>query len=231
MTARSILDPVLYEQVHLALLLAAEHMHTESPLNPYLNILPHPAMDDAAVIAQYKDAIDPMLLVEWDDYQREFLAVLRILLRRWGPAAPPVELAYWALRTVFSRMHMLPSHGLAPEDVGSTLNYSALSTVDLANRRTQWRRRIKGTFGALMGNLSAAEEYRLVPTLVPLIDNSTPHLPSTNVQVEVGTRPGLGSCVELRALREIEKGERIGMRFNTTQSPAFLLYRFGFIPQ
>ncbi|EPY25903.1 hypothetical protein STCU_06419 [Strigomonas culicis] len=230
MTARSILDPVLYEQVHLALLLAAEHMHTESPLNPYLNILPHPAMDDAAVIAQYKDAIDPMLLVEWDDYQREFLAVLRILLRRWGPAAPPVELAYWALRTVFSRMHMLPSHGLAPEDVGSTLNYSALSTVDLANRRTQWRRRIKGTFGALMGNLSAAEEYRLVPTLVPLID-MTPHLPSTNVQVEVGTRPGLGSCVELRALREIEKGERIGMRFNTTQSPAFLLYRFGFIPQ
>lgn len=229
MSARSIQDTVLYEQVYLALLLAAEHMQANSTLNTYLNILPHPAINDAAVIAANKRSVDPMALLEWDGYQKELLAVLHIVLRRWGPRAPPVEVAYWALRTVLSRMHMLPVHGVAPEDVGSSLNYTALSTVDRADRQRKWRRRVRAVWGALRGQLSAGEDYRLVPTLVPLLDMAG-HLPSGNVRVEVTTRSGIGSCVELRALRKIQSGEEIGLRFNSSQSPAFLLFRFGFIP-
>lgn len=229
MTSHSIQDPVLYEQVHLSLLLAAEHNNPESPYNVYLDTLPHPAVDDAAVIALHKDSVDPTVLIEWDDHQREFLSLLRALLRRWGPQAPPVEVAYWALRTVLARMHMLPARGVAPEDMGSTLSYTALSSVDRAKRQNNWIRRFKATVGAVMGNPAAGEDYRLVPTLVPLLDLAG-HVPSGNVQVEMTSRDGVGSCVELRAIRPIEKGEEIGLRYNTSQSHAFLLYRFGFVP-
>lgn len=230
MMSRSIQDPVLYEQVHLALLVAAEHLSPGSRCNIYLNVVPHPAIDDEAVIQRHKDVVDPLLLVEWADYQKEMLAVLHLLLQRWGPQAPPVEVAYWALRTVMSRMHMLPVAGLAPQAMGSTLSYTALSSVDQANVQTRWWRRLKSTVGSLLGNPVAAEEYHLVPTLVPLID-MTPHLPSSNVQVEMGVRDGVGSCVELRTIRPIDEGEAVGMRFNCRLPPAFALFRFGFIPQ
>ncbi|EPY39521.1 hypothetical protein AGDE_04153 [Angomonas deanei] len=230
MAARSVRDAALYEQVYLALLVAGEHLNPDSPLNRYFNLLPHPAMDDALVIRRHKETLDPMLLVEWDDYQKEFLAILHILLKKWGPQAPPIEVAYWAFRTVLSRMHLLPHKGMAPEDVGSSLNYTALTVFDEADRQTRWTKRIKTMLGMALGNINAAQEFYLVPTLVPLID-MTGHLPSSNVQVEVHKRKGLGSCVELQAVRLIEKGEEIGLRYNTSQSPAFLMYRFGFIPQ
>ncbi|KPI88178.1 hypothetical protein ABL78_2755 [Leptomonas seymouri] len=231
MSSRSIQDPVMYEQVYLALLIAADRLNPASPNNDYYNLLPHPAIDDEAVIQRHKDALDPLLLVEWDDYQREMLAVLHRLLRRWGTQAPPIQVAYWALRTVFSRMHMLPKAGQAPQDTGSTLSYTALSTVDRAELQTKWWRRFRSVLSSLMGNPAAAEKYHLVPTLVPLLD-MTPHISSSNVQVEVNTRDAnVGSCAELRAVRDIEAGETIGLRFNASQAPAFLLFRFGFIPQ
>jgi hypothetical protein len=231
MNSRSIQDPVMYEQVHLALLIAADHLNPASPHSDYYNILPHPAMNDEKVIQRHKDVLDPLLLVEWDDYQKEMLSVLHQLLRRWGTQAPPIQVAYWALRTVFSRMHMLPKAGQAPQEVGSTLSYTALSTVDRADLQTKWWRRFRSTLSSLMGNPAGAEKYHLVPTLVPLVD-MTPHISSSNVQVEVNTRDAkVGSCAELRAVRDIEAGESIGLRFNCSQAPAFLLFRFGFIPQ
>lgn len=231
MTSRSIQDPVMYEQVYLALLVAADHLNPASPHSDYYNILPHPAINDEKVIQRHKDVLDPLLLVEWDDYQKEMLSVLHLLLRRWGTQAPPIQVAYWALRTVFSRMHMLPMAGQAPQEVGSTLNYTALSTVDRADLQTRWRRRFRSMLSSLMGNPTSAEKYHLVPTLVPLLD-MTPHVPSSNVQVEVNTRDAkVGSCAELRAVRDIDAGEPIGLRFNASQAPAFLLFRFGFIPQ
>ncbi|KAK7197193.1 hypothetical protein NESM_000664700 [Novymonas esmeraldas] len=232
MNARSIRDPVLCEQVHFALLLAADHMDPDGPRAGYYDILPHPAMDDARVIKLHKDVLDPLLLVEWDDYQREMLAILHQLLRRWdAPQVPPIQVAYWALRTVFSRMHMLPKAGLAPQQVGSTLSYTALSSVDQADLQTRWTRRLKSMVSSLIGNPQAAEEYHLVPTLVPLLDMA-PHISSSNVRVEVSTRDAaVGSCAELRAVRDIDAGETVGLRFNASQAPAFLLYRFGFIPQ
>lgn len=231
MNSRSIQDPVMYEQVFLALLVAADHMNPETPHSSYYNLLPHPAMNDEEVIQRHKDVLDPLLLVEWDDYQKEMLSVLHLLLRRWGPQAPPIQVAYWALRTVFSRMHMLPSAGQAPQEVGSTLSYTALSSVDRAELQTRWWRRFRSTMSSLLGNPGDAEQYHLVPTLVPLLD-MTPHVSSSNVQVEVNTRDAkVGSCAELRAVRDIDAGETIGLRFNASQAPAFLLFRFGFIPQ
>ncbi|KPA75222.1 putative mitochondrial hypothetical protein [Leptomonas pyrrhocoris] len=231
MSSRSIQDPVMYEQVYLALLIAADHLNPASPNSDYYNLLPHPAINDEEVIRRHKDVLDPLLLVEWDDYQKEMLSVLHQLLRRWGTQAPPIQVAYWALRTVFSRMHMLPKAGQAPQEVGSTLSYAALSTVDRAELQTRWWRRFRSTLSSLMGNPAAAERYHLVPTLVPLLDMA-PHVSSSNVQVEVNTRDvKAGSCAELRAVRDIDAGESIGLRFNASQSPAFLLFRFGFIPQ
>ncbi|KAG5502708.1 hypothetical protein JIQ42_05777 [Leishmania sp. Namibia] len=232
MNARSIRDPVMHEQLYLALLVAADRMNPASPRSNYYDLLPHPAIDDAAVIQRHKDVLDPLLLVEWDDYQKEMLSILHQLLRRWNsPLTPPVQVAYWAMRTVLSRMHMLPKAGLAPQQMGSTLSYTALSTVDQANLQTRWRRRFKSMLSSLTGNPADAEEYHLVPTLVPLLD-MTPHIPSSNVQVEVNTRDSsVGGCAELRAVRDIDAGETIGLRFNASQGAAFLLFRFGFIPQ
>lgn len=286
MSSFSIHDPVLYEQVYLALLLAAERVDPNSVFRSYFDILPHPAIDDSAVIAQYKSVIDPNCLILWDDFQRQFLTILRTLRRRWvahapssqhTPAAevhsrdddnhdnmrtnmhchqdshsssqqdttrpvdssstspvPPLEVMYWALRTVLARMYMLPSEGRAPTEVGSTLPYTALCSVDQADGQTKWLRRVRRLVGSMfsspLSSSASSSSYRLVPTLVPLLD-MVGHVPSSNVCVDVVTRAGVGSCVELQALRDIRKGETIGIRFSTAHDPAFLLYRFGFIPQ
>ncbi|ORC88936.1 uncharacterized protein TM35_000141470 [Trypanosoma theileri] len=229
MTARSIKDPVLYEQVYLALLIAGERLNLNSFFTPYFDALPYPAIDDEAVMRLHKDVLDPLQLVEWDDHQREWLTIFRTLVRRWGTKSPPIEVCYWAWRTVLSRMHMLPDRGLAPAEVGSNLNYFALSTFERAERQTRILKRIRATIGSVLGNDNAAEDYRLVPTLVPLLD-MTNHLSSGNVCVEVQPRGEMGSCVELQAVREIESGEQIGFCFNRSQGPAFTLYRFGFLP-
>lgn len=60
MSANSIHDPMLYEQVHLSLLLAGERMNTQSRFHAYFDILPHPAIPDTDVIIQYKNIIDPL---------------------------------------------------------------------------------------------------------------------------------------------------------------------------
>ncbi|EAN85583.1 hypothetical protein C3747_133g49 [Trypanosoma cruzi] len=229
LTACSIKDPVLCEQVFLALLVAGERLDPKSFFTPYFDSLPYPAVNDEAVMSLHKDVLDPMQLVEWDDHQREWITVFRTLARRWGDKAPPVELCYWAWRTVLSRMHLLPDRGLAPAELGSTLNYFALSTFERAERQTRLLKRIRAMVGAVFGNGNAADDYRLVPTLVPLLD-MTNHLPSGNVSVEVQPRPEVGSCAELQAVREIQAGEEIGLCFNRSHRPAFTLYRFGFLP-
>lgn len=60
MSANSIHDPILYEQVYLALLLAGERMNEQSRFRDYFNMLPHPAINDADVIAHYKHILDPL---------------------------------------------------------------------------------------------------------------------------------------------------------------------------
>lgn len=229
LTARSIKDPVLCEQVHLALLVAGERLNPNSFFAPYFNLMPCPAINDEAVMLLHKDVLDPLQLLEWDDHQREWVTVFRTLARRWGPQGPPVEVCYWAWRLVLSRMHMLPDRGLAPAVRGSTLNYFALSTFARAERQAKLMKRVKAMFGAAFGNDYAAEEYRLVPTLLPLLDMAG-HLSCGNVSVEVHPRPAVGSCAELQAVREIQAGEEIGLCFNRSHSPAFTLYRFGFLP-
>nr|CCC89370.1 unnamed protein product [Trypanosoma congolense IL3000] len=229
LTTRGFKDPVLCDQVHLALLLAGERINSNSPFAPYFDVLPHPAINDGAVIQRYKDVLDPTQLLEWDDHQRDWVTVLRELSERWGTAGPPLEVCYWAWRIVLSRMHMLPDRGLAPGDMGSKLHYSALATYGRAERQTRILKRLRATIGAVFGSDSAAEDYRLVPTLLPLLD-MTNHLPSSNVSVEVQPRGDRGSCGELQALREIQAGEQIGLCFNRTHGISFTLYRFGFLP-
>ncbi|CAJ16428.1 uncharacterized protein TEOVI_000271600 [Trypanosoma equiperdum] len=227
--ARGVNDPVLCDQVHLALLVAGERINVHSPFAPYFDVLPYPAIDDTAVIQRYKDVLDPTQLLEWDDHQRDWVTVLRALTDQWGNAGPPVEVCYWAWRTVLSRMHMLPDRGLAPADVGSSLHYSALATYGRAERQTRIMKRLRATIGAVFGSDGVAEDYRLVPTLLPLLD-MVDHLPSSNVSVEVQPRGDRGSCGELQALREIQAGEHIGFSFNRSQGIPFTLYRFGFLP-
>ncbi|CCD20070.1 hypothetical protein, conserved [Trypanosoma vivax Y486] len=229
LTTRGIKDIVLCDQVHLALLLAAERLKPPSTYAPYLDALPYPAIDDAAVIWSYKDVMEATQLVEWDDHQREWLTVFRAMIRRWGDASPPLEVCYWAWRTVLARMHMLPDRGLAPADVGSALSYFALSAFGRAERQSRLIKRLRATIGTVFGDDTAAEDYRLVPTLIPPLD-MVDHLPSGNVSVEVQPRAGKGSCAELQAVRAIEAGEEIGLCFNKSQGIPFTLYRFGFLP-
>lgn len=250
----SVLDPVLHQHVYFAMLLAAERMNPKSFFLPYFEILPHPAVDDAAVMSLHKDVLDPMQLIEWDDHQRLFLTSARELRAIWErrlqrvvagssksssaspssapeflDAPPPLQVLYWAIRTVLSRMHQLPDRGLTPSN--TKLDYSSISTLTILdnqqNALRRWFTSFKGIF--LEQGEQAALDYRLVPTLIPLID-LTGHLPSGNVSVEVQPRGEAGSCVELQAVADIAEGEEVGLCLNKSQSVAFTLYRFGFLP-
>lgn len=259
-------DPVLFQQMHLAVLLAAERMNPSSFFAPYFEFLPHPAIDDSNVMTMHKDVLNAIQLVEWDDHQKLFVTACRKIHERWAhavggaakfslnggeqvaaashPAAvaatinfPPVEVLYWAFRTVLSRMHLLPDRGLIPGEQGSKLNYAAFATLQhVAQNETITRRAVNSLKslaerlkGAAPVSGGASGDYRLVPTLVPFID-MTGHLPSGNVSIEVQPRPLVGSCVELQAVAEIADGEPIGVCLNRSQSVAFTLYRFGFLP-
>jgi hypothetical protein len=262
MTTFSVRDPVLHQQMHLAVLLAAERFEaakrpTSSAFSPYFDVLPHPAINDTVVMGMHKDVLDPMQLMEWDDHQRVFLTVCRGLHERWlhkatsggggggssdksnptnmnGTASvPPVEVMYWAFRTVLSRMHLLPDRGLAPPTSAKhKLNYESFAAMRaIAEEESLIRRcikNVKSIFSSGDGSLGSSD-FRLVPTMVPLIDMCG-HLSSSNVSVEVQPRPEMGSCVELQAVAAIAKGEPIGMCLNRSQSIAFTLYRFGFLP-
>jgi hypothetical protein len=239
MSHHSVRDPVLHQQMHLALLVAGERMNPNSPFQPYFDLLPHPAVDDGAVIGLHKDVLNPMQLLEWDDHQRLFVSVCRALCLRWqkaGSHPPPPEVVYWAFRTVLSRMHLLPDRGLQlgdEENCGGgkkPLNYSALFTLRQIGTQESLVKRLQSTFKAMMTSDSlGAEDYRLMPTLVPVVDMAS-HLASGNVSVEVQPRPKVGSCVELQAVSAIKEGEAIGLCMNRSQSIAFTLYRFGFLP-
>ncbi|CUF70926.1 Hypothetical protein, putative, partial [Bodo saltans] len=280
MTVFSVRDPILLQQMYLAVLLAAERYEAAvvpsssaaKQYGPYFDVLPHPAVNDAVVMGLHKDVLDPMQLMEWDDHQRVFLTVCRHLHEVWvarsksssaaaysgdrssssrasggGGAAPsavvpPVEVLYWAFRTVISRMHLLPDRGLAPPASHTTptnrtltLNYESYAALKAISENESFFQRSVSKFKGLFGTREdrdvglGASDFRLVPTLVPLIDFCG-HVSSSNVSVEVQPRPEVGSCVELQAVSPIAKGETIGMCLNRSQSIAFTLYRFGFLP-
>jgi hypothetical protein len=263
MTVFSVRDPVLHQQMYLAVLLAAERYEaamtaassTSAQLfGAYFDVLPHPAVNDTGVIALHKDVLDPMQLMEWDDHQRVFLTVCRHLHEIWVSRSsasqnksstspvPPVEVLYWAFRTVLSRMHLLPDRGLsAPSSTVTatnrklTLNYESYAALKAVAEQESFIRRSAKKLKNLFSTRTDSEvglgssEFRLVPTLVPLIDMCG-HVSSSNVSVEVQPRPEVGSCVELQAVSGIAKGETIGLTLNRSQSIAFTLYRFGFLP-
>lgn len=216
-------DPGLVDQFHLALLIAAERCSPDSPFAPYFDSLPHPAVDDASVMRIHKDFLDAEQLLEWDDHQRVFVSVMRKLRSKWGAAAPPEQIVYWAWRTVLSRQLMMPNRGLAKEE--AKLNFQSLFTLNstdytLGHRLSQlWTSVTK----------PAEVDFRLVPTLVPVVDMVS-HNSSGNVSIEVYPRPELGSCAELQAIADIREGENITICFSRVHSIPFTLYRFGFLP-
>jgi len=243
MMSASVRDPVLHQQMYLAVLLAAERVAEDSPFSAYFNVLPHPAVNDREVMQLHKDVLDPLQLIEWDDHQRVFVTACRRLHERWTAAAaasggqqtvPPLEVLYWAFRTVLSRMHLLPDRGLVPSMNGSKLNYSAYSTLRQVDQHESLTKRVMSSLRGILPSSRSEPvsgggvEFRLVPTLVPVLDMAG-HVSSTNVSVEVQPREA-GSCVELQAVTAIAAGEAIGMCVNRSQSVAFTLFRFGFLP-
>ncbi len=245
--SRGIADPALYPQVFFALLLAAERMQPDSVFRPYLDLLPHPAMDDLAVMRLHKDMLDPTQLLEWDAHQHEFSSIAKLLHRQWifsltqgHPSAsvercvPPVQVLYWAIRTVLSRHFQLPRGGVLPQDVGSKLDLYTFDTINALNsgsgRVSQLFRKIReAVMPSSSSSSSAASKFELEPMLVPLID-FVGHVSPANVSLDVATRPGLGPCVELKAIDTIKEGDEIGSPYNSSHSVAFTLYRFGFLP-
>jgi hypothetical protein len=227
MVRESVNDPMIHHQMHFALLLALERMNPKSFFFPYFETLPHPAIDDAKVMGLHKDVLNPVELLEWDGYQRLFISCIRAVLSSWGSGAPPEVVAHWAFRTVMARMHLLPDRGLTPMERGTSLNYSALESLMMVKEQESRLARFRSTIRSLLGQ--NAHEYRLVPTLVPVLDR-VGHVPAANVSVEVVPRHGFGSCAELQAVTEIQEGEEVGLCFNRSHSAALTLYRFGFLP-
>ena len=234
--SRGVADPGICPQVYLALLLAAERMQADSFYAPYLDLLPYPAVPDAAVMRLHKEILSPMDLLEWDDHQREFNTSIRTIHARWEhaspAAAPPLEVLYWALRTIFARHFQLPDKGLTPMAAGSKLDYMSFQNLKmLVTDSSRLRRLVQKVKSCLPQSEadSAFTNYQLVPTLVPLLDLTGHRMPS-NVITEVRPRAELGSCVELQAVSDIKEGDELVASYNRCHSIAFTLYRFGFLP-
>ena len=248
-SSRGIADPGVYPQIYLAMLLAAERIQVDSPVAPYLDVLPHPAIDDEAVMRLHKDMLDPTQLLEWDSHQHEFTSMARLLHRDWrhllkhsahpppeqylDMLVPPAQVLYWAIRTVFSRHVQMPVDGVTPQDAGSKLD---MLTFDSVKERltdtspyTRLKTRIKQLLLPQTEQSVAFNKFQLEPMLVPLVD-LVGHLAPANVAIDVRTRRGLGPCVELTAVDRIREGGEIGGPFNSCHSVAFTLYRFGFLP-
>lgn len=237
---RGVRDPVLFQLMHLSLLVTAERNDPNSFFAPYFDVLPYPAVDDKLVMTTYKNVLDAPAILEWGEQRQEFGILCKKLADTWGDKCPHPVLLDWAWRTTLGRQHMLPDRGLTPS---STLHYSALHAYKSADSVgvTAVLRRAKRLFTNRLpmavrqmtgvGSLSAddEEEYRLVPTLVPVLDQLG-HIASSNVSVEVVPRGESGSCAELHALTEIQPGEEVGICFSRAHSVAFTLYRFGFLP-
>ena len=246
---RGIADPSVYPQVFLAMLLAAERMQPDSGFGPYLDFLPHPAIDDTAVMMLHKDMLDPTQLLEWDSHQHEFTSIVKLLHAQWEhllkhsaqrpPVAnldelvPPVQVMYWAVRTVFARHFQLPRDGITPRDAGSKLDMYTFGSVKEATTDTSALSRliakVKQAVQPQTEQREAFNNYQLEPMLVPLVD-IVGHVAPANVAFGVNARPGLGPCVELTAVDRIKEGEEIGAPYNSCHSVAFTLYRFGFLP-
>lgn len=242
MLVRGIKDPVLYNLMQLALCVAAERSNPDSFFSPYFDVLPHPAISDASVMAMYKSVLDAPDILEWGEQRKEFGIVCKKLCDTWAKdKCPPPVLVDWAWRTVLARQHMLPDRGLTPQSVGSsTLNYNAYNTYNTLETMS-WKGKAKSLvrkFTGLLpeslqlfpaGSEADADQYRLMPTLMPILDQ-VGHLPQSNCAVEVTPRDANGSCAELQAIRDIQPGEQIGLSFSRAHSAAFTLYRFGFLP-
>ena len=237
---RGVRDPVLFQLMHLSMLITAERNDPNSFFGPYFDVLPYPAVDDKVVMSTYKGILDAPAILEWGEQRQEFGILCKKLADAWGDKCPHPVLLDWAWRTTLGRQHMLPDRGLTPS---STLHYSALhayKSADSVGLTAALRRFGKRFTNKLpmsvrqatgIGSLTAddEEEYRLVPTLVPILDQLG-HVSSSNVSVEVVPRGDAGSCAELHALTEIQPGEEVGICFSRAHSVAFTLYRFGFIP-
>lgn len=303
LASRGIFDTAITMQVYFALLLAAERMNEQSTFRRYLDLLPHPAVDDAEVMKLHAGVLDPTQLLEWDSHQREFLSVATILQREWvsavmdrlqrqwqtkrqreqqqvrgGGAAhqttsssptsspsislndhqqpptdsrrnvlfadaaraevPPVQVVYWAIRTVLARHFLIPRDGVFPQSAGSNLDlytFNAVRGAALGDSSTasgmslsSMLRRIRSIVQPSSAAAPAALDFQLEPMLVPLID-FIGHVSPANVALDVKLRPA-GPCVELKALDSIAEGEEIGAPYNSGHSVAFTLYRFGFLP-
>eukprot|EP00758_Cryptobia_borreli_P006755 Tbor_TRINITY_DN5198_c6_g4::TRINITY_DN5198_c6_g4_i1::g.25671::m.25671 len=237
MMSRGIRDPALYHMMHLSLLVACERSDTDSFFTPYFDVLPHPAIPDKDVIALHKSSIDAPCILEWGEHRQEFAVVCRKLMDVWdaeGSGQYPVHplIIDWAWRTILSRQHMLPD-----TCVKSSLNYNAFSTfydIDSMGWSPIIRKMLRKVFperilkaGESFLGKDYGDEYRLVPTLVPVIDQIG-HLSAGNASVEVVTRDV--TYAELHATCDIQPGEEVGMSLSRSHTAAFTLYRFGFLP-
>lgn len=221
----------------------------QSPWESYFLMLPRCAIDDDEVIRKYKDILNPHSLVEWGQTRIIYTAMCNEVHKQWtqklctrhaastlgnifSTFLVPQSLLWWSFRTILARQIMLPVRGLSSTAVGSSLHYSALATFvqSVASDRFlpyPLRRMKKALFPGKTG--ADFDDFTLMPTLVPLID-CIGHLTSSNVSVEVVERPVVGPCCEVQAITSIAQSEELGMKFGSAQSPAFTLFRQGFLP-
>jgi hypothetical protein len=175
-------DIFVAAQLELALLVAAERWDQASPHAPYFDSLPHPAVNDTAVLAAHEGLMDAGDLRAYADYQRDFGVMLQSLQRLWAKAAvkgsdgsnaqegvPALPVLHWAWRTVLSRQNPLPLYGAPNVSRKERRDFSTLHFV-------QWVSLRQGT-----------KEGMLLPTLTPFFD-LVDHGPVPNVRIDVVMR-------------------------------------------
>lgn len=224
----SVSDTAVALQVHLALALAVERASgPASRFAPYFDVLPHPAVDEAAVAALHEGVLSEEDKEEYADHVRFFHGVLGRIADRWpaGGQRPPDPVLDWAWRTVLQRQHLLPEHG-APPTAFRRLGFVSwfLLRGDRSFAARMWDRLLR------RGDDSGGSgDRRLVPTLVPVVD-AMAHGPSGNATVEVAQRGSHGVCAEIQLLADVAKGEELVITFSRAHSLPMTLYRFGFVP-
>eukprot|EP00658_Telonema_sp_P-2_P014821 TRINITY_DN15660_c0_g2_i1.p1 TRINITY_DN15660_c0_g2~~TRINITY_DN15660_c0_g2_i1.p1 ORF type:complete len:219 (+),score=34.89 TRINITY_DN15660_c0_g2_i1:85-741(+) len=121
---RGVRDPVLFQLMHLSLLVTAERNDPNSFFAPYFDVLPYPAVDDKLVMTTYKNVLDAPAILEWGEQRQEFGILCKKLADTWGDKCPHPVLLDWAWRTTLGRQHMLPDRGLTPSSTLSLIHIS-----------------------------------------------------------------------------------------------------------
>jgi hypothetical protein len=179
-------DTFYHHQLYLTMWVAWERFDADSPLTPYFNTLPVPAVDNDVVLVVHAGGLSSAQSSEYMEYHQDFLFALKRIRSAWVDRVtrlavsqdlkdrallrvPPIQVMDWAWRTVLGRQLPLPPSHLAPAQ--SCFRGSTNRSVNY----TQWFE-------------LQQQQHLLMPSLVPFFD-LLDHQPVPNVEIDVIMRP------------------------------------------